>query len=236
MVEMIEKRKSCRSYTDQPVPDEVWEKLRSFQMKPLYPEIGVKWEVVDREDIRCILKFITPKMIAIYSEKKDGYLENVGFMFQQMELYLQTLGLGVCWLGMGKPNHKVAEAAPGMDFVILLTVGYPADPFRSSPEEFNREPMENISDREDPRLEPARLAPSSCNSQPWYFTHDGEQIHVFWDQHGLIKRAVLAYFNPIDMGIALAHLYLTNPETFRFFRRTDIAAPKGRVYIGTITL
>ena len=236
MVEMITKRKSVRSYTDQPVPEEIWEKLRNFRMKPLYPEIGVKWEIVDRDDIRCMLKFITPKMIAIYSVKKDGYLENAGFMFQQMDLYLQSLGLGVCWLGMGKPNARVAEAVPGMDFVILLTVGYPDEDFRNGPEDFKREPMESITDQADPRLEPARLAPSSCNSQPWYFRHDGDVIHVFWDQKSLLTRKVLAYFNPIDIGITLAHLYVTNPDTFRFFRTEGVSTPKGFVYMGSITL
>ncbi len=185
MVTMIEKRKSCRSYTDRPVEDAVWEKLRNFQMKPLDPEIGVQWHVVEREHIRCICKFTTPKLIAIYSEKKDGYLENVGFMFQQMELYLQTLGLGVCWLGLGRPDKEVENLVPGMDFVILLTVGYPDGEFRSGVEEFQREPMEKITDQADARLEPARIAPSSCNSQPWYFTHEGDEIHVYWDQHGL---------------------------------------------------
>ncbi len=233
---MIDKRKSCRSYTDRPVEDAVWEKLRNFQMKPLDPDIKVRWETVSRDHIRCMCKFTTPQLIAIYSEKKPGYLENAGFMFQQMELYLHTLGLGVCWLGLGKPDKEVEELVPGMDFVILLTVGYPDGEFRKGPEEFQRESMEKISDREDIRLEPARLAPSSCNSQPWYFTHEGEEIHVFWDQRGLLKRKILAYFNPIDMGIALAHLYLTNPDTFRFYRKENVTAEKGREYIGTVTL
>lgn len=38
--------------------------------------------------------------------KKAADLENVGFMFQQMDLYQQTLGLDVCWLGMGRMNSQ----------------------------------------------------------------------------------------------------------------------------------
>ena len=53
-------------------------------------------------------------------------MENIGFLFQQMDLYLQTLGLGVCWLGMGKLNPKTTQQVEGMKFVIMLAFGHPA--------------------------------------------------------------------------------------------------------------
>lgn len=87
-----------------------------------------------------------------------------------MDLYLQTLGLGVCWLGMGKMNPKSAPEVEG----------------------FRRKHLEQIADRADPRLEPAWLAPSSVNSQPWHFTHDGETIHVY-----CIRKDTIGYMNRI---------------------------------------
>ena len=229
--EMIYHRKSCRSFTGKPVDAEMLEKIRSFEMKPLYPEINVHWDIVPRNQVKCICPWTTPQVITIYSEEAEGYLENVGFLFQQMDLYLQTLGLGVCWLGMGKMNPKTAPEAEGMKFVIMLAFGYPkGDQLRHDLKGFKRKSLEQIADRADPRLEPARLAPSSINSQPWYFTHEGDANHVYCTAKG-----IAGYMNRIDVGIALAHLYVTNPDTFCFFRAEAPAVP-GYGYIGSIQI
>ena len=230
--EMIYHRKSCRSFTGKPVDAEMIEKILSFEMKPLYPEIKVRMDIVSRDKIKCICPWTTPQLITIYSEETDGYLENIGFLFQQMDLYLQTLGLGVCWLGMGKLNPKSAPEVEGMKFVIMLAFGYPkGDQLRHDLKGFKRKTLEQIADRADPRLEPARLAPSSVNSQPWYFTHEGEAIHVYCTRKG-----IAGYMNRIDMGIALAHLYVANEDTFRFFSKENAPAVPGYGYIGSVTL
>ena len=163
----------------------------------------------------------------MYSEEAEGYLENIGFLFQQLDLYLQTLGLGVCWLGMGRMDPKTAPEVEGMKFVIMLSFGHPkGDPLCQGPEAFRRKAMEKITDRPDPRLEPARFAPSAVNNQPWYFTHEGDTIHVHCSRKG----------GPLDIGIALAHLYIDNPETFRFFRAETATEVPGYRYIGSVTL
>lgn len=230
--EMIGKRKSCRSYTGVPVDAAILEKIKAFSMKPLDPEIKVHWEIVERKQVKCICPWTTPQLIAIYSEKKEGYLENAGFLFQQMDLYLQSLGLGACWLGMGKMHSKTAPDVPGMEFVILLAFGNPeGEHLRSDLAAFKRKGLEQISDSLDTRLESARLAPSSVNSQPWYFTHEEDALHVY-----CAKNSMLAFMNRIDMGIALAHLYLTNEQNFRFFREENPPVLQGYDYIGSICL
>ena len=87
--EMIYHRKSCRSFTGKPVDSEMIEKILSFELKPLYPEIKVHWDIVLRNQVKCICPWTTPQLITIYSEETNGYLENIGFLFQQMDLYLQ---------------------------------------------------------------------------------------------------------------------------------------------------
>ena len=225
--EMIFKRKSCRSFTNIPVDAATIEAIKTFHMKPLYPDIKVRMDIVSRDKVKCICPWTTPQLITIYSEETEGSLENIGFLFQQMDLYLQTLGLGVCWLGMGRMNPKTTTAVEGMKFVIMLAFGHPkGDQLRHDLKGFKRKPMEQITDKPDPRLEPARLAPSAVNSQPWYFVHEGDTIHVWCSKKG----------SRLDAGIALAHLYVSSADTFRFFRADHITDLPGYTYIGSVTL
>ena len=225
--EMMYHRKSCRSFTNIPVDAAIIETIKAFPMKPLYPDIKVHWDIVPRNQVRCICPWTTHQLITIYAEETEGYLENIGFLFQQMDLYLQTLGLGVCWLGMGRMNSKTATEVEGMKFVIMLAFGHPkGDQLRHDLKGFKRKPMAQITDQADPRLEAARLAPSAVNSQPWYFTHEGDAIHVYCAKKG----------SRLDAGIVLAHLYVANEETFRFFKADHINDLPGYTYIGSVTL
>ncbi|MBE6943173.1 MAG: nitroreductase [Ruminococcaceae bacterium] len=227
MREMIYKRKSCRSFTNAPVEEEIIEKIKAFSMKPLYPGIRVHWEIAERNQVKCICPWTTRQLITVYSEEKEGYLENVGFLFQQMELYLQTLGLGVCWLGMGRMNPKTTKPVEGMKFVIMLAFGHPkGEPLRRDVKEFKRKEMEKISDQPNPKLEAARLAPSAVNSQPWYFTHEGGAVRVYCNQIG----------TRLDTGIAMAHLYVENPDSFRFYKAESVQELPGYDYIGSVSL
>jgi len=225
--EMIYHRKSCRSFTGKPVDSEMIGKIRSVELKPLHPEIKVHWDIVPRNQVKCICPWTTPQLITICSEEADGYLENIGFLFQQMDLYLQTLGLGVCWLGMGRLNPRTTTQVAGMKFVIMLAFGHPkGDQLRHDLMGFKRKPMEQITDKPDSRLEPARLAPSAVNSQPWFFTHEGDTIHVYCAGKG----------SRLDIGIALVHLYVSNESTFRFFKTANVPEVSGYAYIGSCTI
>ena len=86
--------------------------------------------------------------------------------------------------------------------------------------------MEKITDKPDFRLEPARLAPSAVNSQPWYFTHEGDTIHVYCSKKG----------SHLDIAIALAHLYVENEKVFGFFKIENAREVPGYGYIGSINL
>ena len=225
--EMIFKRKSCRSFTGAAVDAATMETIKAFSMKPLYPDIKVHWDIVPRNQVKCICPWTTPQLITIYSEEAESYLENIGFLFQQMDLYLQTLGLGVCWLGMGRMNPKTTTAVERMKFVIMLAFGHPkGDQLRHDLKGFKRKPMEQITDRPDAKLEPARLAPSAVNSQPWYFTHHGDTIHVYCSKKG----------SRLDVGIALAHLYVANEDTFRFFKEESVSEIPGYSYMVSVIL
>lgn len=239
--EMIYRRKSTRSYTGEPVDEVTIQKVKNFaaDIKPLYPDIKVRLEIVERAEVQCFLPWTTPQLIAVFSEDVEGDLENVGFMIQQLDLYIQSLGLGVCWLGMGKLDTQAVanKQKDGLKFVILLAFGHPKGiALRSDVSEFKRKSLSDISDKQDEKLEPARLAPSSVNSQPWYFLHEGDNIQVYCVRQGIFKIQKPSDINRIDIGIALAHMYITNADRFRFFKEDKVKEIKGYSYIGSFGL
>lgn len=236
LAELIAQRRSVRKYTGVPVSPPDLETIQSFcaAATPLFPEIRVRTEIVAKEQVRFYLPWKTPQLLAIFSENKPGYLKNVGFLFQQVDLFLQSMGLGSCWLGLGK-LRDIGVEIEGMEFVILMAFGHTNEPFRTDASQFQRKPLSQITDTPDDRLEPARLAPSSTNSQPWFFTHQDETIHVYQNESGLLRHKMLGRMNQIDIGIALAHLYVSNPATFRFFQTQAPELEKHR-YCGTVTL
>ena len=235
--DMIARRKSVRSYTNEPLDAAMLREIEEFmaQARPLAPDIRVVWEIVPASRVKCILPWKAPQLVAMYTEEKPGALENVGFMFQQLDLYLQSRGLGACWLGMGKPDQQLA-AKEGLPFCMLLAFGYPkGEALRESAGEFKRKALSEITDEPDKRLEPARLAPSSVNSQPWYFTHGEGVIHAWRVAPSGLMRKAMERMNRIDMGIALAHLRVSS-EAFRYQRLEQPPTLKGYLYTGSLML
>lgn len=236
---MIYKRKSSRKFESTPVNIDSLAKISEFcnNLKPLSPEINVRFDILEKENVKCIFPWIAPQTIAVYSEQKQGYLENVGFMFQQLDLYLQELGLGCCWLGMGRLGEVEDHTQnDGLKFIIMLTFGKTSETLRRDKTEFKRKSLTAISDVLDERLEPARLAPSSVNSQPWYFTHEDNIINTYRIKRGIFNKTAMHNMNTIDVGIALSHIYIANPETFKFFKAENATEIKGYEYIGSFSI
>ena len=99
-------------------------------------------------------------------------MENIGFIFQQLALFLQSRGIGNCWAGMASLKEK------NPNFVIAISFGK-SDKMTRELSNFKRKKLSEISDVSDERLIPAQLAPSAINSQPWYFKHTNEGFDVY---------------------------------------------------------
>ena len=204
---MISRRRSVRAYKAEAINVATLADLRAYmnQLVPLIPGAKVEGRIIPTDHGNYWQKWKTPHFIAIFSDGSDDALINVGFMYQQLDLYAQSLGLGTCWVGLGS-----------------LTDEEPV--------------MTEIADQPDNRLEALRLAPSATNSQPWYVTHDGDTLHIWREELGLIKQRTLGRMNKIDMGIGLCHLYVENKDTFRFWREENPPVLEGKMYIGSVTL
>jgi nitroreductase len=229
--ETISKRKSTRKYDPSPLDADVMGNIQTYikGVKPLYDDVKVRFEILPAEKVKSATN--APHFIMAYSEEKDSSRTNIGFMLQQVDLYIQGIGLGSCWLGMAKPVEKGKD---GLEYIISLAFGKPeGSPYREL-SGFKRKPLEKISDTVDRRLEPARLAPSAVNSQPWYFVSAGEGFDCYCAKK--FPAALYEKLNKIDMGIALAHLYVTGPDNFRFSVQGKPKELKGHYYIGSVSI
>ncbi len=235
LAETIYRRKATKKFDMTQLDANTLNGIKAFAgtLTSLYDGISVRYEFLTDKEVKSFISTKAPHYIAISSEVKDGYLQNVGFMFQQMDLKLQSMGLGSHWLGTAKPIVK-----PDVDseFVIVLAFGKSAEPLYRDMSGFKRKALSEISDNEDRRLEPARLAPSGLNAQPWYFISDGKDIHAYCVKRGSIMAKMYDKMDKIGIGIALAHLYSANTDTFDYFEQAAPKPVKGYYYIGSIKI
>jgi len=202
---------------------------------PLFKEIATDTTIVGPKNIKSRFNVKAPHYLCIYADSsKEGYLTNTGFMFFQLDLYISSLGLGSCWLGVGKP--KEGTALGKLDYVIMIGFGKSlASPYREL-DEFKRKSITEMCDAGDTKLEPARLAPSSTNNMPWYFAKSGDKYHVYCAKQGNVLKFFLGEINKLDTGIALAALFVEYSETFSFSVETTFPHRAGYSYVGTISI
>jgi nitroreductase len=230
MNEIIRKRKSIRKYSTEPFNTAKleWVQEQIAAVKPLYPNIRYKVEIVSKT--KGLFNVKAPHYLIFSSEEIDGYHENIGFIGQQLDLALSANGIGTCWLGASKPIENEKSA---LSYVIAISFGTPNEPLHRSLSEFKRKPLSAISEGEDPRLEAARLAPSAVNSQNWFFATDGGKIHCYRKRINPIAGLIYNRMNQIDMGIAIYHI-AAESDSFKFSKSKIVPERKGYAYVGTV--
>lgn len=251
LYETIFKRKSIRNYDltplDQKTLDEISEYIQS--LTPLYDDLEVELKIIPGSEVKTRIMKKAPHYMAVFSQNrevsqnKEGYLTNVGFMLQQMDLFLSARGLGSCWQGIPKPTKEVLKSSD-LEFVILMAFGEAKEPVhRKSVSEFKRKSLQDISDVSgvDELMEAARLAPSAGNSQPWFFSGNENVINVYSTKSGFIRSLLVKKYLPIDVGIAIYHLKLAaeysgkNAEIV-FDNTLAMNSPSGYEYVASLRL
>ena len=160
--------------------------------------------------------------ILLYSEHKENYLSNIGYLGEQLDLYLTKKNIGTLWFGMGKPNEQEYE---NFEYVIMIAIAkideeakFRKDMFKSKRKEvkefWNGDPMRGVSDI-------VRFAPSACNSQPWFVEHKEDELLVYRrkGKRGIMPVKKLPFYNQIDIGIFLCVLELCLQQEGIHFQR-----------------
>ncbi|MBQ7129400.1 MAG: nitroreductase [Clostridia bacterium] len=213
MYDMIFKRKSFhlfRNVGNESIADgELKEIKNAFEsFTPLFPQIKTAMRIVKSKDVGC--KRGGEYCILLYSEMKDGYLQNIGYLGEQLDLYLVSKNIGTLWFGIGKPDEKEFD---GLDYVIMIVIKKITDEskFRKDMFKSKRKQVEEFwsGDTIDGVTDIVRFAPSACNSQPW-FVENSENLSVFRykkaGKRGIMPANKVSFYNRIDIGIFMYFL------------------------------
>lgn len=181
------------------------------ELRPLDPEIRTAVRIVPARETNCRLG--AQYCILFYSEQKGNCLQNVGYLGEQLDLWLVSRGIGTLWFGFGKTEEKEFE---GLPFVIMMAAAKVDDAsrFRGDVTESRRRPVGEIwsGDAVPGVTEIARYAPSAVNSQPWRVENRDGRLSVSRSSRpligGVMGASASAFFNRIDMGIFLCFLEL----------------------------
>ena len=178
---------------------------------PLIPDIDIDYKIVDRYKTTCTKG---EYCILVYSKLKESALLNIGYMLEQLDLYLASINIGVCWYGKGKTDIVNNN---DLDFIIMLSIGKLNEKdFRKDYTKAKRKDIDTIWIGKF-ALDVAnvvRYAPSTCNLQPWLVYTEKNLIKVYrrLDVKSKIYKDKILYYNTIDMGIFIYFLDLTLKE------------------------
>lgn len=248
--EAIYKRRSVRKYSEERLSSDILDEIKEGinYPKKLYQNIDSHMILeTDGKKIQNTFSGIKSKVARVdaphyligVSEKRDGYLVNMGYMVEDMVLSLTKKRIGSCWLGAGF-DKEVLKNMYDLDGnpVILVAFGDSIpekDNLRKDPGSASRKDIRDLVLNDKKRIPPdwkdileaVRMAPSAMNSQPWRFCFEENIIHVYIEKGGRVKQLVkkisdLRRLNRIDAGIALKHLEISAKEHSKNIRFKDL--------------
>jgi hypothetical protein len=172
-----------------------------------------------------------PAFIGGSIENSMKAMVDYGFLFEHIILEFTQLNLGTCWLG-GTFKRDDFNIELGNNHIIpaISPVGYPTNPsirekvIRRFANADNRKPLNtmfftgsqiNTIDDNNPYikyLKAVQAGPSASNKQPWRIVIVDNYFHIFLERTKGYGSQLKIDIQAIDIGIALAHLYLSLKE------------------------
>ncbi|MCF7790895.1 MAG: nitroreductase family protein [Victivallales bacterium] len=156
-LQLVSKRKSCRNYDDEEVPDSLLEKcIEAARLSPsacnkqpwrfvivkekntrikifkkgLLPFLPMPWFMKAPVIIAlCAATEFTTHKFAPMLSGIDYKLIDLGIAGEHFVLAAESLGLGTCWIGWFKEKKvkKILDIPKNIKIASLITVGYPVD-------------------------------------------------------------------------------------------------------------
>lgn len=144
-----------------------------------------------------------PHYLVLGGYGNEGEQENVGFVGQQLTLWLNAQNIGCVWLGASKDAKDHST-----DDIVMIAFGKSNQTIFRESTEFKRKELEEITNIPHNKfIKAAHIAPSGMNLQPWYFERNEDKLVIY--RQILKPPTSLAYkLTKVDIGIVMAHFYL----------------------------
>lgn len=263
---LVRERRSVRTFEEREVS--LWdiEKLCAFMAEIPNPyDLPVVFRMLDanKQRLSCPVVVGTDLYVGAKMKKTPYFNEAVGYSFEMLVLFAQSLGIGTVWIG-GTMDRAAFEKAMelGADEVMpcVSPLGYPsnkmslresmmrkgikADERKDFEALFYDGSFETPLKREkagklEHSLEMVRFAPSAVNKQPWRVVIKDNAAHFYLARSKGFGAGDID-MQKIDMGIALCHFDLAAKEDGLdpCFVQADpgIAVKNGEEYIASYQL
>ena len=215
LLEAISARHSVRKYIDKDIPADIIAALQE-KVAECNKEGNLNIQLVQNETraftgMLSYGQFSGVKNYLVMVGKKSKDLdERVGYYGEQLVLFVQTLGLNTCWVGLS--YRKVPEAYNvGKDekLVCMIALGYGETQGVSH----KIKDVEDVSNASDITpswfkrgVEAALLAPTAVNQQKFSFEYVGvkDNWHIVKARKGF---SIIGYTG-IDLGIVKCHFMI----------------------------
>ena len=240
IIEIIKKRKSCRTYNQVALTPSDKKTLESFIIEN---SKGIKNEVVD---LRIIEKNDADKQMKLdfgvirghntyilgTAKSTTASRMNYGFLMEKVVLKATEMNLSTCWIGAFDSTYfNEVSIEDGFDIPGIIIVGYSDDKptyqdkfLRFSVKASRRQRWNKLFynyrsktpltpkyvKKYSDSLEMVRLAPSSGNTQPWRVYFNDTTNEFHFFKKIISKRYELRGVHDIDMGIAMSHFEFTS--------------------------
>ena len=235
--DLIQERKSVRTYDGKPLSEEDRENLSLYLSELENPFGGtVEFRFLDAKENKLSSPVVVGAELFVAAKALRGPEAELacGYCFEALCLYARALGIGTVMLAgtlSRKTFEEAMELAENEVMPIASPVGYPAQK-RSLREKLMRRaikaderlPFETLffantfneiltpaeAGKFANALEMVRLAPSAVNKQPWRVLVCGDTVHFF---KKCAKHTHEGFdLQKVDLGIALANFDLTLRE------------------------
>ena len=229
---MIFKRKSFHKFRDTgTISQEELSALKDFiakDMTPLDESIRTKIEIVPESETTC--RRGAEYCVLFYSEEKQNYLNNIGYIGEQIDLWCASHDIGALWFGIGKVKEKQKD---GLSYCIMIAIAkVSSESFRKDMFKAKRKELSEFWSGDTLNVaQIVRFTPSACNTQPWIVENTGEKLLVYRykkpGKRGIMPILMVKYYNRIDIGIFLFMLELCLTHEGKAFERKLFADTVG---------
>lgn len=259
---LVRGRRSVRTYDERKLSGEDLEKLCAFMAAVENPYgIPVEFKLLDAraQNLSCPVVVGTDLYVGAKMKNVPCLNEAVGYSFEALMLYAQSLGIGTVWVGGTMDRgafERAMELGPDEVMPCVSPLGYPAKKMsvretlmrkgikadaRMALEEicfdggFDKPLHAAAAGKMAFPLEMVRLGPSAVNKQPWRMVVKEGAVHFYLKRAKEHSGGALD-MQKVDLGIALCHFDLAAREAGlkpRFVREIPGIPADGAEYIAS---